>query len=118
MGSTGDEVHWDVIRAALGSVADTVIIPMQDLLGLGEEARMNVPGQSNGNWSWRLRQGQVTPEVRDRLAEMTAVSGRWNGTIPDRFAPPHLPAEEPPDQSGAEALPPANGQTIAEVSRV
>ena len=86
VGSSGDGVHWDVIRAALGSVADTVIVPMQDLLGLGEEARMNVPGRATGNWSWRLREGEVTPEVRSLLAELTAVTGRRNGSRPDRIA--------------------------------
>ena len=95
-GPTGDEVHWDVIRAALGSVADTVIIPMQDLLGLGDASRMNVPGQPKGNWAWRLPPGQLDPRTRDRLAELTALSGRWNGTVPDRFAPPRLPAAEAP----------------------
>ena len=84
-------MHWDAIRAVLGSVADTAIVPMQDLLGLGDAARMNVPGRSTGNWSWRLRPGQVGREVRDRLAELTAVTGRWNGTIPDRLAPPRPP---------------------------
>lgn len=49
VGGTGDEIHWDVIRAVHASVADTVIIPLQDVLGLGGAARMNVPGRADGN---------------------------------------------------------------------
>src|SRR5206468_478871 len=55
------DVHWHLIRAALASVADTAVIPAQDLLGLGSEARMNQPGTPSGNWRWRLRPGQITP---------------------------------------------------------
>jgi 4-alpha-glucanotransferase len=67
----GPEVHWDFIRAVLASVADTAIIPAQDLLGLGSEARMNRPGAPDGNWEWRMRPGQLTPAITSRLAEMT-----------------------------------------------
>jgi 4-alpha-glucanotransferase len=82
IGSTGDEFHWDVIRSALASVADTVIIPLQDILGLGSAARMNVPGRPEGNWSWRFRSGQARPNARERLAGMTAVYRRWNEVEP------------------------------------
>jgi len=54
LGSDGREIHWDMIRAALASVADVAIIPAQDLLGLGSEARMNLPGTAEDNWRWRL----------------------------------------------------------------
>jgi 4-alpha-glucanotransferase len=90
VGAKGDEIHWDVIRAAFESVADTVIVPLQDVLGLGSSARMNVPGRPDGNWRWRTRPGQFRPQSRDRLAELTAVAGRWNGTPPPRFGPPYL----------------------------
>lgn len=50
------DLHWDCIRTVLSSVADTVIIPMQDYLGLGNEARMNTPGTGGGNWQWRMRE--------------------------------------------------------------
>jgi 4-alpha-glucanotransferase len=69
-------VHWDFIRAVLASVADTVIVPAQDLLGLGSEARMNRPGTTGGNWRWRLRPGQLTPAILNRLAEMSAIYDR------------------------------------------
>ena len=51
--SDGREINWDFIRAGLASVADTTIIPLQDVLGLGSEARMNTPNTMSGNWSWR-----------------------------------------------------------------
>ena len=70
------EVHWEFIRAVLASVADTAIVPAQDLLGLGSEARMNRPGTIGGNWQWRLRSGQLTPEIAERLAIMAATYDR------------------------------------------
>lgn len=75
-GTTGTYIHWDMIRLALASVADTAIVPMQDVLGLGTEARMNLPGSSTGNWSWRLTSKQLTSEVRDRLGTMVESYGR------------------------------------------
>lgn len=102
LGSSGKAVHWDVSRAVLASVADTVILPVQDVLGLGTEARMNVPGVPAGNWSWRMRPGAFLQADRDRLAGLTAVHGRWNGTVPDRLAPPHLVG---PGPDGAHAPP-------------
>jgi len=76
LGTTGREIHWDLIRLALASVADVAIIPMQDILGLGAEARMNVPGSASGNWTWRFGQKQVTKKVTNRLAELTHVYER------------------------------------------
>jgi 4-alpha-glucanotransferase len=73
----GEEVHWSFIRTVLASVADTAIVPAQDLLGLGSEARMNRPGTAGGNWRWRLMPGQLTPDVTRRLSVMTATYDRW-----------------------------------------
>jgi 4-alpha-glucanotransferase len=84
-GTSGEQIHWDLIRLALGSVADTAIVPLQDVLGLGSEARMNVPGVPTGNWQWRYLPGQLSPAARLRLADMTAVYSRWNGSIPDEW---------------------------------
>jgi 4-alpha-glucanotransferase len=67
----GRPVHWEFIRAVLSSVADTAIIPVQDLLGLGSDARMNRPATTGGNWRWRLMPGQLTPETAHTLAVMT-----------------------------------------------
>ena len=64
----------------LASVADTAILPVQDLLGLGSEARMNRPGVAGGNWRWRLRPGQLEPRVVERLARMCATYDRSRET--------------------------------------
>ena len=76
MHSDGREIHWDFIRTLLGSVAELAIVPLQDVLGLGSEARMNVPARPSGNWRWRFTAGALTPETRGRLREMTEDYGR------------------------------------------
>jgi 4-alpha-glucanotransferase len=72
----GAEIHWDFIRALMGSVADTVVFPMQDLLGLGTEARMNMPGRPSGNWLWRNQEGWFDEATQTRLRELTELYGR------------------------------------------
>ena len=69
-------VHLEVIRLAMMSVANTAIIPMQDILGLGGEARMNKPAKKPGNWRWRLKQDQLTDSIKMQLREMTEIYGR------------------------------------------
>jgi len=76
LASDGRDIAWDLIRLALASVADWAIVPLQDLLSLGSEARMNTPGRLGENWSWRYEPGQLTQAVADRLAELTEVYGR------------------------------------------
>jgi 4-alpha-glucanotransferase len=73
---TGDGIVWDLIRTAFASVADTVIIPLQDLLELPEEFRMNLPGTAGGNWSWRFSKGVLTAKLAKRVLELTEVYGR------------------------------------------
>ena len=85
--------HVRMIRLALSSIAEIAIIPMQDLLGLDSSARMNVPGKAEGNWGWRFRAPQLTAKVKDHFAALTAVYARWNGTIPVRFDPHHVPTD-------------------------
>ena len=70
------EIHWEFIRTALGSVADIAIIPMQDVLGLDNKARMNVPATTDGNWSWRYTDGDMTEVIAMRLAELNELYGR------------------------------------------
>jgi len=70
------DLHWDVIRLAMMSVASIAIFPMQDILGLGEEARMNRPGTGAGNWTWRLLDDHLTPSLARRLMKMTTLYGR------------------------------------------
>ena len=70
------EIHWDFIRAAFSSVADTAIVPLQDVLGLGNEGRMNLPSSYSGNWNWRCKQSDFTEEISKKLKEMTEIYGR------------------------------------------
>ena len=72
----GKEIHWDFIRAVLASVANTTIIPLQDVLGVGSEGRMNLPNSTEGNWSWRFNAGALTDQIRERLREMSEIYGR------------------------------------------
>lgn len=76
LATDGREIHWALIRAALGSVADTAIIPLQDLLGLGSEARMNLPGRETGNWSFRFSFEQITPEIVARMRALVEMYDR------------------------------------------
>ena len=74
--SDGKEIHWDLIRLAFESVANTAIIPAQDILGLGSEARMNTPGTGDGNWEWRFEKGDFTEKIADRLLVLTETYAR------------------------------------------
>jgi 4-alpha-glucanotransferase len=76
VGRDGSEIVYDMIRLALMSIARTAIVPLQDVLDLGSEARMNTPGAVHGNWAWRVRPGQMDPACADRLANLTAIYGR------------------------------------------
>jgi 4-alpha-glucanotransferase len=84
LASDGREIHWDLVRAAFASVADTAIVPLQDVLGLGGEARMNVPSREHGNWCWRFRAGDLADACRDRLRRLAATYGR---AVPRAEAP-------------------------------
>jgi 4-alpha-glucanotransferase len=74
--SDGREPHWDLVRTLVASVANTTIVPIQDLLGSGTETRMNVPGVASGNWSYRVREEELTPALADRLARLCDVYER------------------------------------------
>jgi 4-alpha-glucanotransferase len=76
LNTTGDEINWDFIRAVWASVADRAIAPLQDVLGLGSEARMNLPNSNEGNWSWRYESGALTRELALRLRDMNRLYGR------------------------------------------
>lgn len=71
-----EPVNWVLIRAVLASVANTAVVPMQDLLGLGNEARMNRPGTSSGNWRWRMRPGVIDLQLSARLQQLNSIYGR------------------------------------------
>jgi 4-alpha-glucanotransferase len=76
LGSTGSEIHWDAVRAVLTSRAELAMIPLQDILGLGRQQRMNTPAVGTGNWEWRLAPGQLQTSHAARLRRLTEVSGR------------------------------------------
>lgn len=75
-GCAENGIHWALIGLAMGSVAENVVVPLQDLLGLGSEARMNVPGRADGNWSWRYDANAITEELSRRLEAVTITYGR------------------------------------------
>jgi 4-alpha-glucanotransferase len=88
-----DDVHWAMIRAACNSVARTVIFPLQDVLGLGSEHRMNLPGTLGGaNWTWRFRWDDVGAEPGRVLGLMAAASGRGPFNPLGEPKPPTPPA--------------------------
>ena len=76
LATDGAEVNWMMIRALLGSVADTVLFPMQDVVGVGSEGRMNVPSVASGNWRWRVQAEEITGAAAARLKEMVEVFDR------------------------------------------
>jgi 4-alpha-glucanotransferase len=76
LNTEGREIQWDFIRAVLASVADTAIVPLQDLLGLGTAARMNLPNSTSGNWAWRFEEGALTVTHSERLRDLTVTYGR------------------------------------------
>jgi len=98
LGRDGSDIAWDLIRTALASVANTAIVPMQDVLRLGDEARMNVPGQPIGNWSWRMSWAHMDRNLANGLRELTETYGRaghetrqarnqWDYTVPNSEHP-------------------------------
>ena len=76
LGVSEPDIVWGMIRAALASAANTAIVPAQDLLELGSEARMNLPGIAKGNWDWRLKNSALTEKLAQRLRNLTMEYGR------------------------------------------
>jgi 4-alpha-glucanotransferase len=70
LNTDGHEINWVMIRTLLASVADTVLFPLQDVLGVGSAGRMNLPGTSSGNWRWRFRQEDLTSATSARLRQL------------------------------------------------
>jgi 4-alpha-glucanotransferase len=71
-----ESLHWEMVRLAMMSVARLAVLPVQDILGLGGDARMNRPSTPDGNWGWRLKAGDLSEGIRARLGEMTETYGR------------------------------------------
>ncbi len=84
LGLADKPVNWAFIRAAQTSVASLCVVPLQDVLGLGSEARMNTPSADEGNWKWRYQPGVLTPALAEKLAKLAEVADR----VPESFAPP------------------------------
>jgi 4-alpha-glucanotransferase len=83
-GTDGRNIAWDFIRLAFSSVANTAIVPLQDVLSLGTHARMNLPGRAGGNWSWRYRETMLTDELAQKLRALTTATGRQLGAAETR----------------------------------
>ena len=76
-----DRPTWPLIRAAAGSVAEIAIVPVQDLLELGSEARMNTPAVPQGNWSWRVPEGSWTAPLAAKIAAVAEITDRDNDPL-------------------------------------
>ncbi len=76
LNTKGTKINRDFIRAVWSSVADTAIAPLQDVFGVGNEGRMNLPASTTGNWSWRYEREMLTGETEEHLRELTQIYGR------------------------------------------
>ncbi len=76
LATDGREIHWTLIRAAFASVANTALVPLQDVLGLGSDTRMNLPGRQAGNWSFRFTWDQLPTSLTARLGDLARTYGR------------------------------------------
>ena len=76
MNTSGNDPSWDMIRLAFSSCANTAIFPLQDVLRLGPEGRMNTPGTSSGNWKWRYKENDLTGDLSDGLLYLNRVFKR------------------------------------------
>ena len=74
--TNGQDIHWALMRAAFASVASTALVPLQDVLGLGSDTRMNLPGRQAGNWSFRFTWDQLPSTVTARVRELALTYGR------------------------------------------
>jgi 4-alpha-glucanotransferase len=79
IGDVQDGVHWAFVRAAFTSVSKMAIVPLQDLLGLGSESRMNTPSRSSGNWGWQFEPGSLKSALAEKVAALSTVSDRTPG---------------------------------------
>ena len=76
MNTDASSISWDFIRICLGTIARYAIFPLQDVLKLGSEARMNTPGVALGNWEWRYQKGDLNSGMASGLRQMTELFGR------------------------------------------
>jgi len=76
---SGKQVAWEMVKLVLSSKSRLAIVPMQDILGLGQEARMNLPATTKNNWIWRVSARRITPRARKKLADLTVSYARTKG---------------------------------------
>ena len=88
LATDGAEINWDFIRALYASAGDTALVPLQDVLGLGSEARMNTPATMSGNWGWRFQAGDLNEELSARLRRLAELYGRFPA-VPPELRPEH-----------------------------
>ncbi|MEZ5066322.1 MAG: 4-alpha-glucanotransferase [bacterium] len=100
-GSDGHDMPWAMCRVTMNTAAELAILPVQDLLGLGNEARMNAPGRLGGNWTWRLTDGQWNEGIVSKLGELTSATGRW---------PEEAESGKAAEETTTAASPPADGE--------
>src|SRR5439155_21050425 len=81
-GPCEDGINWGLIRLAQGSAASLAVAPVQDVLGLGSEARMNTPSVTDGNYHWRMPPGALTQELAKKLADLAEVTDRLPAPVP------------------------------------
>ena len=79
MARDGTDIAWDLVRLAYASVADSAVVPLQDLMSLGNEARMNFPGKTGGWWRWRYTPEMLADSIAGRLRELTHLFSRVQG---------------------------------------
>jgi 4-alpha-glucanotransferase len=82
VGHQPKEINWALIRLAQSSVASLCVVPLQDVLGLGSEARLNTPSVPTGNFRWRVHAGALTPQLAERLAALAEVTDRLPQPVP------------------------------------
>ena len=82
LGPCPDGIHWGLIRAAVSSMSSLAVVPMQDLLGLGSDARMNRPSVASGNWTWRMAPAAINDDLARRLAHLAEVTDRLPEQVP------------------------------------
>jgi 4-alpha-glucanotransferase len=83
LGKADDGVHWSFIRAAQASVASLSVVPLQDILGLSSDARMNIPSRHDGNWRWRYQPEMLSDSLANKLAHLAEVTDRMPDALPD-----------------------------------
>jgi 4-alpha-glucanotransferase len=76
LGTDGSNISWDMVRAVWSSVAVYAVAPMQDVLGLGGEARMNFPSKLGGNWDWRMGEDDMSESLAKRIKELNELYSR------------------------------------------